>query len=68
MQQHLDVGAVVAEAVLLIADVAHHIARHLGNQLAVHHGLTAVLAHVRVLRPAFARDDDLVGSGQRLAA
>ena len=29
MQQHLDIGAVIGEAVLVVADVAHHFARDL---------------------------------------
>ena len=35
VQQHLDVGAVTGEAVLVVADVLDHAARDLGDQLAV---------------------------------
>ena len=48
VQQHLDVGAVEREAVLVVADVAHHIAGDLGQRLAVDDGVLAVLLHVRV--------------------
>ena len=56
------------EAVLVVADVAHHAAGDLGQRLAVDDGVLAVLLHVRVGRAAFAGDDDLVGGGERLAA
>ena len=46
----------------------HDAARDLGDQLAVDHGLVAVLLQQRRLAAAFAGDDDLVGGGQRLAA
>ena len=68
VQQHLDVGAVVAEAVLVVADVAHDAARDLGQRLAVDDGLLAVLLHEGRRGAAFAGDHDLVGGDQRLAA
>ncbi len=68
VQQHLDVGAVMREAVLVVADVLDHAARDLGDQLAVHHDLRAVLDEERRLPAALAGDHDLVGGGQRLAA
>src|SRR5262245_36384903 len=68
VQQHLDVGAVVREAVLVVADVLDHAARDLGDQLAVDHRLVAVLAKQRRLAAAFAGDDDLVGGAEGLAA
>jgi hypothetical protein len=37
VQQHLDVGAVPGEAVLVVADVLDDAARDLGQHLAVHH-------------------------------
>ena len=43
VQQHLDIRAVVGESVLVVADVAHHIARDLADYLAVDHGVTAIL-------------------------
>ena len=39
VQQHFDVGAVVGEAVLVVADVLDHVARDLGDQLAIDHGV-----------------------------
>ena len=68
VQQHLDVGAVIGEAVLVVADVLDHIARDLGDQLAIDDRFVAVLAEQRRLAAAFAGDDDLVGGGKRLAA
>ena len=68
VQQHLDVGAVIGEAVLVVADVLDHVARDLRDQFAVHHRLVAVLVEERRLAAALAGDDDLVGGGQRLAA
>ena len=67
VQQHLDIGAVIGEAVLVVADVLHHIARDLGDLLAVDDRLRAVFLEQRRLAAAFAGDDDLVGGGQRLA-
>ena len=68
MQQHLDIGAVIGEAVLVVADVAHHVARDLTNQLAVDHGVVAVFDEQRGLATALTGDDDLVGGAERLAA
>ena len=68
VQQHLDVGAVPREAVLVVADVLDDAARDLGEQLAVHHRRAVELLDQRRLAAAFAGDDDLVGGGQRLAA
>ena len=68
VQQNLDVGAVETEAVLVVADVAHDIARDLGQRLAVDDRVLAVLVHVGRRGAAFAGNDDLVGGGQRLAA
>src|SRR3990167_5109142 len=56
-----------AEAVLVVADLAHHVASDLADGLAVDDGLTAVLLHVRLGGATFAGDYDLVGRGQRLA-
>ncbi len=57
MQQHIDLGLLPVEALLLIADVADGHARDVRDP---------VLGHR--LRPArLARDDDLVGRGERLA-
>ena len=68
VQQHLDVGAVPGEAVLVVADILHDAARDLGDQLAVHDRMAVVFLHQRLLAAAFAGDDDLVGGRQRLAA
>ncbi len=68
VQQHLDVGAVEGEAVLVVADVAHDVTGDLGDGLAVDDRVLAVLLHVRLGGAAFAGDDDLVGGDQRLAA
>ena len=68
VQQHLDVGAVVGEAVLVVADVLDDIARDLGDQLAVDDRLVTVLVEQRRLAAALAGDDDLVGGGERLAS
>ncbi len=68
VQQHFDVGAVIREAVLVVADVLDHIACDLRDQLAIDLRLVAVLVEQRALTAAFAGDDDLVGGAQRLAA
>ena len=68
VQQHLDVGAVIGEAVLVVADVLDHAARDLGDHLAIDHRLVAVLVEQRRLAAALAGDDDLVGGAERLAA
>ena len=68
MQQHLDIGAVIGKAVLVVADVLDHVAGDLRDHLAVDHGLRAVLLEQRRLAASFAGNDDLVGGGQRLAA
>src|SRR5262249_37669607 len=68
VQQHLDVGAVIGEAVLVIADVVHHAARDLGDHLAIDYGMIAVFREQRRLTPTLAGDDDLVGGAERLAA
>ena len=68
VQQHLDVGAVIGEAVLVVADILDDAARDFGDHLAIDHGLVAVLVEQRRLAAAFAGDDDLVGRAQRLAA
>ena len=68
VQQHFHVGAVMGEAVLIVADVFHDTARDLGDQLAIDDGFVAVLVEQRRLAAAFAGNDDLVGRGQRLAA
>jgi hypothetical protein len=60
VQQHLDIGAVIGEAVLVVADVAHNVARDLTNQLAVDHGVVAVFAEQRRLATALTSNDDLV--------
>ena len=66
VQQHLDVGAVVGEAVLVVADVLDHAARDLGDQFAIDH--RDAVDGAEQLAAAFARDHDLVGRAQRLAA
>ena len=68
VQQHLDVGAVIGKAVLVVADVLDHVARDLRDQFAVDHRLVAVLAEERRLAAAFAGDHDLVGGRERFAA
>ena len=68
MQQHLDVGAVIGEAVLVVADVLDHVARDLGDHFAVDHRFVAMLAEQRRLAAALAGDHDLVGGAQGLAA
>ena len=66
MQQHLDVGAVIGEAVLVVADVLDHAAGDLGDQFAIDHRDAVDVAEQ--LAAAFARNHDLVGRAQRLAA
>jgi len=66
MQQHLDVGAVIRKAVLVVADVPDHIAGDLGDQLTVDHRL-AVDGAEQLAAP-LARDHDLVRGAKRLAA
>ena len=66
MQQHLDVGAVIREAVLVVADVLDHVTRDLGDLLAIHHG--DAVDRAEQLSAAFAGDHDLVGGAERLAA
>ena len=66
MQEHLDVGAVIGEAVLVVADVLDHIARDLADQLAIDDGDAVDVA--KQLAAAFACDHNLVGRAQRLAA
>ena len=56
MQKDFDVRAVVGEAVLVVADVLHHAARDLGDQVAIDDGLVAVLLKQRSLTAAFAGD------------
>src|SRR5262249_55861551 len=68
MQQHLDIGAAIGEAVLVVADVAHDVARDLTDQLAVDHCVVAVFAEQRGLTTALTGDDDLVSGAERLAA
>ena len=68
VQQHLDIGAVKGEAVLVVADVAHHVARDLRDHLAIDHRVVAVFREQRRLAAALAGDDDLVGGAERLAA
>ena len=68
MQQHLDIGAVIGEAVLVVADVAHDVARDLRDHLAIDHRMAAVLAEQRRLSAAFSGNDDLVGGAEGLAA
>ena len=66
VQQHLDVGAVIREAVLVVADVLDHAAGDLGDQLAVDH--RHAVDGLEQLAAAFAGDHDLVGGAERLAA
>ena len=41
VQQHFDVGAVIGEAVLVVADILDHAARDLGDQFAIDDRLAA---------------------------
>ena len=66
VQQHLDVGAVIGEAVLVVADVLDHIARDLADQFAIDHRDAVDIPEQ--LAAALAGDHDLVGRAQRLAA
>ncbi len=68
VQEHLDVGAVEREAVLVVADVSHHLAGDPRDELAIDHRVAAVLGEQRRLAATFTGDDDLVGRAQRLAA
>jgi hypothetical protein len=68
VQQHFDIGAVIGEAVLVVADVLDHIAGDLGDLLAVDHGFGAEFLEKRRLAAAFAGDHDLVGGRQSFAA
>ena len=66
VQQHLDVGAVIREAVLVVADVLDHAAGDLGDQFAIDH--RHAVNGPEKLAAAFAGDHDLVGGAERLAA
>ena len=66
MQQHLDVGAVIGKAFLVVTDVFHHIACDLGDCFTVDHRFAANFAEK--LTAAFAGDNDFVRRAQRLAA
>ena len=66
VQQHLDVGAVIGEAVLVVADILDHAAGDLADQFAVDH--RDAVDGAEQLAAAFAGDHDLVGRAQRLAA
>jgi hypothetical protein len=66
VQQHLDVGAVIREAVLVVADVLDHTAGDLGDLLAVDH--RHPVNHLEQLAAAFARHHDLVGGAKGFAA
>ncbi len=66
VQQHFDVGAVIGEAVLVVADILDHAAGDLADQFAVDDG--DAVDGAEQLAAAFARDHDLVGRAQRLAA
>ena len=68
MQQHFNVGAIIRKAILVVADIPDDIARDLCDQFAIDHRLVAVLAKKWCLAAAFARDHDLVGGSERLAA
>ena len=68
MQQNFDIGTMEREAILIVADVLHHAACNLGNQLAVHDGLVTVILEKGRLAASFAGDDDLVRRGQGLAS
>ena len=68
VQQDLDLCAVIRETILVIADVPHHIARDLTDHLAVDHGVIAEFREQRRLAATLARNDDLVGRAQGLAA
>ena len=66
MQQHLDIGAVIGEAVLVVADILDHAAGDLADQFAIDH--RDAMDGAEQLAAAFAGDHDLVGGAQRLAA
>ena len=68
MQQHLDIGAVVGKAILVVADVLDDAARGFRDQFAIDHGLVAVLVKKRRLTAALPGNDDLVRRAQGLAA
>ena len=68
VQQHLDIGAVEREAVLIVADILDDLPRRLRDHLAIDDGLVAVLVKQRSLAAALAGDDDLIRRAQRLAA
>ena len=68
VQEHLDVGAVKGKAFLVVADIFDDIAGDLHDHVAIDVRLAAVFVEQRRLAAAFARDDDLVGGAQRLAA
>ncbi len=66
VQQHFDVGAVIGETVLVVANILDHAARDLGDQLAIDDRDAVDVAEQ--LAAALARNHDLVGRAQRLAA
>ena len=68
MQEHLDVGAVIGESVLVVADILDHAARDLGDQLAIGNRVIGVFLEQRCLPAALAGDDDLIRGAERLAA
>ena len=68
MKQHLDIGAVIGESILVIADVADDVAGDLRDHLAIDHRMVAVPAEQRRLSAAFSGNDDLVGGAEGLAA
>ena len=67
MQQHLDFRSAVGKAFLVVADIAHDLARDLGDHFAVDHGTIAIFFEKGRLAATFAGHDDLVGSTQGLA-
>ena len=55
----------IRKAVLVVADVADHIARDLRNYLAIGHRVVAIPGEERRLSATFSGDDDLVGGAER---
>ena len=75
VQEDFDIGAVVRETNLIIADVLDDITGDIGDQFAIDHPFALACELVackffeqRVLTAAFAGDDDLVGGHEGLAA
>jgi hypothetical protein len=68
MEQDLDIGTVIGKAILLVADVAHDVARNPRDHLAIDHRVAAILGEQRGLTTTLTGDDDLVRGTERLAS